>query len=171
MLGSILILFTLIACGVIAKSPEWNPDLSATPINPAEATSYLENVYTMWTISGYLGDYPRVLSAFHSLLVFNGDDNPVDTMRSWIEEAKQMAVDAIPGTSLSDYKYFEFNLSLNYESIGLEESYYVLWEHVSHDPVIENKPSNMAAIRLALIASVGEDRQQQLIGTWNDLIK
>jgi hypothetical protein len=149
----------------------WEPQLSATPINPGEATSYLERVYTMWTIAGYLGDYPKTLSAFHSLLALNGDTDPTGTMRAWIEESKQMVVEAIPGTSVSDYKYLEFNLSLNYESIGLEESYFVLWDHVSHDPVIDNKPSNMAAIRLALIASVGEERQSQLIGEWNNLIK
>jgi hypothetical protein len=149
----------------------WKPQVSVTPISPTEATFYLKKVFTMWTIAGYLGDYPKTLSAFHSLLILNGDTDPIGTMQAWIEESKQMAVDAIPGTTVADYQYFEFNLSLNYELIGLEESYYVLWDHVSHDTVVENKPSNMAAIRLALIASVGETRQQQLIGEWNTLVQ
>jgi hypothetical protein len=142
------------------------PDI--TPIDPTAATDYLKRVFTMWTLSGYIGDYSQVLSAFHSLLALNGDSNPVGTMRNWIEDAKEAAVEAIPGTTKADYKYLEFDLSIDYESLDLEESYFQLWKHVLQEPNTDLKPSNMAAIRLALIASVGEERQQELIKAWNE---
>jgi hypothetical protein len=153
-----------------SSSSQWTPRPGVLPIHPEEATPYLESAFTMWTIEGYLGDYPQVLSAFHSLLLLNGENDPVGLMQIWIEEAKQMAADAIEGTSPSDYEALEFNLSSNYESLELEECYFILWEHALHDPVPEVKASNMAAIRLALIASIGEDYQQELIGIWNEIL-
>jgi hypothetical protein len=147
------------------------PTITAAPINPGVAKDYLNQVFVMWTVSGELREDSEtdgyLLSAFHSLLVIHGDSRPVETMQMWIEDAKGAAAAAIPGTTISDYSFLEFDVSGPFESLTLEESYYRLWEHVLKESNSDLKASNMAAIRLALIASVGEERQRELLDTWD----
>jgi len=59
------------------------------------------------------GRTPQNIVCFYSPFILTGNTDPNGSMRAWIEESKQMAIDAIPGTSLNDYEYFEVNLSVN----------------------------------------------------------
>jgi hypothetical protein len=144
--------------------------VDATPIDPDTATDYLKQIFIMWTLSGDLREDSEsdkyVLSAFYSILVISGNSLPEDTMQDWIEEAKEEAARAIGG-SVSEYEFLEFDSSGPFETLTLEESYRRLWEHVLKEPNPNLQASNMATIRLSLIASVGEEVQAELIGTWN----
>jgi hypothetical protein len=172
---AVLVILTLWMCSDHPDPCERAPSVPlaslADSIDPAQTEDYLKQVFIMWTIEGYLGNYPKVISAFNSILISVGDNNPANTMLGWVEDAKDEAAQAVPGTSKTDYPYLEFNLPRRLDTYGLEKSYCYLWEHALKERESSIKPSNMAATRLALIASVGEAQQREWIGKWNEQIK
>ena len=130
----------------------------------------LGDLFIMWTISGLLRDDAEkdryALSAFDSLLVAGGDKEPNKSMVNWIAAAKQRASEAT-GSPKTNFNYLEFDTSGNFEKLELEESFFRLWKAASE----AREASNMAKVRLALIAAVGQERQRQLIGDWNSRLK
>lgn len=141
-----------------------NTDATASVTD--EALSYLSDLFAMWTISGFLAEdsneHKYTLSAFYSLLIANGLENPLDTMFDWISKAKRRASEAF-GMPKTMFGYLEFDTSGPYELLEVEESYFRLWKRA----VEMQESSNMIRVRLSLAASVGEERQKELISTWN----
>ena len=129
-----------------------------------EAAGFLKELFSMWTIGGTLDEW--ILSAFSSLMVLDGNENPKETMQEWIKYSKVKASNAT-GIPVSEFGYLEIELSFGAEPLTLEDSFYRLWKR----SVERSKPSNMAKVRLALIQYLGEERQQELIGEWNERIR
>ncbi|SDJ17905.1 CHAT domain-containing protein [Bradyrhizobium lablabi] len=129
---------------------------------------YLGNLFRIWTHSGLLQEdaegYKYVLSAFFGLLVANGTKNPPETMQQFLNEAKREASEAT-STPKSMFGFLEFDVSGPYESLDVEEGYFRLWKLACQERRMICAYC-MATVRLALTQSVGEARQQQLIGSW-----
>jgi len=137
-----------------------------TASGAGDALFYLCDLFAMWTISGFLREdsekYKYALSAFHSLLIAADIKNPAVTMLDWIAEAKKKASEAL-GLPKTEFGFLEFDTSGPYEALEVEESYFRLWKLALE----KREPADMAKVRLALSRSVGEERQQELIGNWN----
>jgi hypothetical protein len=74
-------------------------------------------------------------------------------------------------TTAEQCAFLNFDTTGASNSLSIEESFWRLWEHANKLPTDDIKPKNMAAIRLALIAVVGDDCQSELIGKWNNQLK
>lgn len=132
-------------------------------IQNVKNTNYLKELFVNITISGHLT--PPVLSAFKCVLAADGFERPLATMASWIEDAKIVAAEDM-GMLPTKFDYLEVDLNVKLSSLSLEDGFFVLWEEM----VRNQEPSDMAKMRLALISLVGESRQRELIGKWNEIL-
>jgi hypothetical protein len=136
---------------------------SGSSVSTGDKLKYLHDLFVMWTIPGSLkrdADGKKYLmSAFNSLVTASGDKNPSATMEAWITDAQKRASESLKAPT-SDFSYLQFSTAGPFEALGIEDSFLRLWQVASEG----NEASNMAKVRLAMIAFVGEDRQQQLIG-------
>ncbi|MBU1219432.1 toll/interleukin-1 receptor domain-containing protein [Myxococcota bacterium] len=126
----------------------------------SENTNYLKELFIMRTLSGSIDSVE--LSSFYNILAIDGFVKPLDTMVSWIEDAKVKAAESF-NMSKSEFTFLEFDLTVKIQSLSLEDSFFILWKRLKES----KNPSNMAKMRLALISLVGEKKQQKLIGLWN----
>ena len=86
-------------------------------------------------------------------------------MQSWVEFAKERASDALD-MSISEFEYLDIDLSIELDELNLEASFFFLYKLSDK----RRKPSEIAGVRLALIALVGEAKQQQWVGEFNKRI-
>lgn len=137
---------------------------------PIDPILYLKKLFGMWTISGYtLEDsktYKYSLSAFNSLLRLHGYKSPDIIMSKWIKYSKTIASEAT-GLPTTMFDSFNFKTADSYESLTLEESYFRLWKIACE----RKESTNMMKVRVALSATVGHERQSELIDAWNKRLR
>lgn len=131
-----------------------------------ELFSWLQKLFISWTCSGFLKQDSEnnkyALAAFGELLEKAGIDSVDYTLHEWLEEAKKVVAQSL-GMPRSQMDWLEFDITGPFEDLSIEDSFFRLWKAVK----TERDASNMATVRLAMVAILGEERQQELIGEWN----
>jgi hypothetical protein len=145
---------------------------SSTPLTEGTELYYIHDVFVFWTLTGDLrtdaeSNDNYLLSAFNMIMTENGVTDTTPTMQAWIGDAVDAAINAGVCTTREQCSFLHYPTVEPFATVDVEESYRRLWEHVNRLKVTELKPKEMVEIRLALIKAVGEERQKELIGSWN----
>ncbi len=132
-----------------------------TPQDAEQTVKTLGQVFKKWALAGNLQDSPDVLAAFSNLLVLS-DLDPAETMQSWLAEAQAQA----SGEEATDFAALQAALTGDFETLSLEESFFILWQHSQENP----DPAADAGVRLALIVAVGDENlQREMVRAWGQL--
>lgn len=168
----LLLVIGATGCGASQSTPPPTEPSSLLPARLAEAipptpqdveqtVKTLGQVFKKWALAGNLQDSPDVLAAFSNLLVLS-DLDPAEMMQSWLTEAQAQAT----GQETTDFATLEAGLTENFETLSLEESFFILWQHSQKNP----DPAADAGVRLALIVAVGDENlQREMVRAWGQL--
>jgi hypothetical protein len=135
--------------------------LPSEPQDPELMVKALQEVFKKWALAGNLEGNPDVLAGFHQLLSLSNLE-PVETMQSWLAEAKAEATEPVDFTTL------ESEVSADVQPLTFEESFFHIWRHAYESP----DAADDAGVRLALIVAVGDENlQREIVRAWQQLIE
>ena len=140
--------------------------IPATPQDPELMIQTLQKVFEKWALAGYLQDSPETLAGFYNLLILSKLE-PVETLQSWLAEAKVQANEQ----ETTRLAVLEAELTEGVQPLTLEESFFYLWHHAYNEPDSSpDKTATIAGVRLALILAIGdENMEREIVRAWRQL--
>jgi hypothetical protein len=106
------------------------------------------------------GDFDEeTINAFMKVLESDQEGRATQVAREYLEQTKAEAMQALESENV-DFLDIEFPDQSTFEDI--EEAYFILWDKAQSASCVQG----MAAVRLSMMAVLGQDRQSELIGLW-----
>ncbi len=125
-----------------------------------ENLDFLYRVFRDLCLSGKLDD--SLVEAFHRVLDHIDVSNSYEQLEDFLSKTKSEAKKAFGNEVSLDF----LNVDLTPDTavnIDAETAYFQLWQAALRS----REAATMAAVRLSMIRSFGEERQKELIGEWN----
>ena len=123
-----------------------------------ENLDFLYRAFRDLCLSGKLTD--GLVGAFHRVLDHIGVPNSYEYMEGFFAETKEAARNALGDKIPLDFLDFDLAPDIS-TNIDIEDAYACIWQAAQR-----SQAGTLAAIRLSMIRSLGEDRQRVLIGQW-----